>query len=145
MKTAIVYYSQHHGNTKKLLDAIASKDAVTLIDVTEQPDADLSSFDRIGFASGIYFSSFAKQLLTFADAHLPKSKDVFYIYTHGAPVGGFLKGIRAIADKKRCKELGAYHCLGFDTFGPFKLVGGVAKGHPTEEEIKGAVAFYQGL
>ena len=145
MKTAIVYYSQHHGNTKKLLDAIASKDAVTLIDVTEQPDADLSSFDRIGFASGIYFSSFAKQLLAFADAHLPKSKDVFYIYTHGAPVGGFLKGIRAIADKKRCKELGAYHCLGFDTFGPFKLVGGVAKGHPTEEEIKGAVAFYQGL
>ena len=54
MKTAIVYYSQHHGNTKKLLDAIASKDAVTLIDVTEQPDADLSAFDRIGFASGIF-------------------------------------------------------------------------------------------
>ena len=25
MKTAIVYYSQHHGNTKKLLDAIADK------------------------------------------------------------------------------------------------------------------------
>lgn len=70
---------------------------------------------------------------------------MFFIYTHGAPVGGFLKGIRAIADKKRCREIGAYHCLGFDTFGPFKLVGGVAKGHPTEEEIKGAVAFYQGL
>ena len=145
MKTAIVYYSQHHGNTKKLLDAIASRDAVTLIDVTEQPDADLSAFDRIGFASGIYFNSFAKQILAFADAHLPEGRDVFFIYTHGAPVGGFLKGIRAIADKKRCREIGAYHCLGFDTFGPFKLVGGVAKGHPTEEEIKGAVAFYQGL
>ena len=25
MKTAIVYYSQHHGNTKKLIDAIAEK------------------------------------------------------------------------------------------------------------------------
>ena len=33
MKTAIVYYSQHHGNTKKLLDAIAEKHDVTLIDV----------------------------------------------------------------------------------------------------------------
>ena len=32
MKTAIVYYSAHHGNTKKLLDAIAVKNAVTLID-----------------------------------------------------------------------------------------------------------------
>ena len=36
MKTAIVYYSKHHGNTKKLLDAIAAENEVTLIDVTEQ-------------------------------------------------------------------------------------------------------------
>ena len=75
---------------------------------------------------------------------------MFYIYTHGAPVGGapvgsFLKGIRKIAEKRHCREIGVYHCLGFDTFGPFKLVGGVAKGHPTEEEIRGAVEFYQGL
>ena len=145
MNTAIAYYSQHHGNTKKLLDAIAAEYAVTLIDVTDQPDADLSSFDRIGFASGIYFSSFAKQLLVFADAHLPERKDVFYIYTHGAPVGGFLKGIREIAEKKHCRELGAYHCLGFDTFGPFRLVGGIAKGHPTGKEIAGAVEFYRQL
>ena len=90
--------------------------------MTEQPDADLTSFDRIGFASGIYFSSVAKQLLSFADVHLPENKDVFYIYTYGAPVSGFLKGIREIAEKKHCRELGAYHCLGFDTFGPFKIV-----------------------
>lgn len=146
MTTAIVYYSKHHGNTKKLLDAIAAVDnTVTLIDVTEQPRADLSSFDRVGLASGIYYSAFAKQMLTFAEAHLPEGKDVFYLYTHGAPVGGFLKGMREIADRKRCRELGAYHCLGYDTFGPFKLVGGIAKGHPTEEEIAEAVRFYQSL
>ncbi|MDI9497665.1 MAG: flavodoxin domain-containing protein [Bacillota bacterium] len=146
MTTAIVYYSQHHGNTKKLLDAIASIDSsVTLFDVTENPDVDLSFYDRIGFASGIYFNSFARQILSFADAHLPKNKDVFYIYTHGAPVGSFLKGIREIAEKKNCRELGSYHCLGFDTFGPFKLVGGIARGHPDEEEIAAAVSFYKAL
>lgn len=146
MTTAIIYYSKHHGNTKKLLDAIAAfDDSVTLIDATEQKDVDLSSFDRIGLASGIYFSSFAKQILTFAENHLPEGKDVFYIYTHGAPVGGFLKGIRKIAKKKHCRELGKYHCYGFDTFGPFKAVGGIAKGHPTEKEIAGAVRFYQEL
>ncbi len=146
MNTAIVYYSLHHGNTKKLLDAIAQADpTVSLIDVTRQPDADLSSFDRIGFASGIYFSSFAKQVIAFAEAHLPEQKEVFYIYTHGAPVGGFLKGIRAVAEARNCREIGAYHCLGFDTFGPFKLIGGIAKGHPTEEEVAAAVKFYQAL
>lgn len=145
MSTAIVYYSKHHGNTKKLLDAIAEKHPVTLIDATAQPDADLSGYERIGFASGIYYSAFAKQIISFANAHLPERKDVFYIYTHGAPKGDFLKAMREIADKKHCREIGEYRCQGFDTFGPFKLVGGIAKGHPTEEEIKGAVTFYQQL
>ena len=145
MKTAIVYYSQHHGNTKKLLDAIAATENVTLIDVTAQPSADLSDYDRIGFASGIYYSSFAKQIVTFASEHMPEGKDVFYIYTHGAPKGDFLKAMREIAGKKRCREIGAYHCQGYDTFGPFKLVGGLAKGHPTETEIAAAVTFYQRL
>lgn len=146
MRTAIVYYSKHHGNTKKLLDAIAAADAdVTLIDVTERPDADLSPYDRIGLASGIYYGTFARQILSFAEARLPEGRDVFYIYTHGAPKGSFLKGIRGIAAKKRCREIGRYHCLGFDTFGPFKLIGGVAKGHPSAEEIAGAARFYRAL
>ena len=145
MSTAIVYYSKHHGNTKKLLDAIADKNEVTLIDVVAQPDADLSAYDRIGLASGIYFSSFAKQILSFADEHLPENKEVFYIYTHGAPGGNFLKAIRDIAEKKHCKEIGEYRCQGYDTFGPFKLVGGIAKGHPTDDEVAGAVEFYKKL
>ena len=145
MSTAIVYYSKHHGNTKKLLDAIAEKHPVTLIDVTAQPDADLSGYERIGFASGIYYSAFAKQIISFANAHLPERKDVFYIYTHGAPKGDFLKAMREIADKKHCKELGEYRCQGYDTFGPFKLIGGIAKGHPTEEEIAAAVEWYTTL
>ena len=145
MKTAIVYYSEHHGNTKKLLDAIAAKHDVTLINVTKTPETDLSGYDRIGLASGIYYSSFAKQLLAYAEEHLPEGKDVFYIFTHGAPKGMFLNAVRKIAEAKHCRELGDYHCLGFDTFGPFKLVGGIAKGHPTEDEISGAVSFYEGL
>ena len=121
MKTAIVYYSEHHGNTRKLLDAIAAQHDVDLIDITKNPSADLSGYDRIGFASGIYYSAFAKQLLEFARTSLPEGKDVFFICTHGAPSGAFMK------------------------FGPFKLVGGIAKGHPTEEELRGAVAFYDNL
>ena len=145
MKTAVVYYSVHHGNTKKLLDAIAAEEEVTLIDVTAASVTDLTSFDRIGFASGIYFNGFAKQILSFASKYLPADKDVFFIFTHGAPVGSFLKGIRAVTEKKNCRELGSYHCLGYDTFGPFKLMGGISKGHPSNEEIAAAVRFYRSL
>jgi len=145
-RTAIVFYSKHHGNTKKLLDAIVEKDnSVTLIDVNEQPDADLSSFDRIGLASGIYYSSFAKQIIAFAESNLPEYKDVFYIYTHGAPIGSFLREIRAAAKKKNCREIGKYHCCGFDTFGLFGKIGGISKGHPDEKDISKAVDFYRAL
>ena len=146
MKTGILYYSKHHANTKKLLDAIKEADSqVDLIDVTTAGTVELSGYDRIGIASGIYYTNFAKQVISYASDHLPEGKSVFFIYTHGAPTGGFLKGIREITGRKHCKELGEYRCQGFDTFGPFKLVGGIAKGHPTKEEIDAAVKFYQGL
>ena len=149
MKTAIIYYSRHHGNTKKLVDGIAAAVSapgeITAIDIVQNPEADLSEYDRIGIASGIYFGGFAKQIIAYAEEHLPEGKEVFFLYTHGSGGGDFLKGIREVTDKKQCTELGSYHCKGFDTFGPFKLVGGIAKGHPTEEEIAGAAAFYKGL
>ena len=54
MKTAILFYSKHHGNTKKLLDAIAAADPdVDLVDVTTAGKTNLSGYDRIGIASGI--------------------------------------------------------------------------------------------
>ncbi len=145
MKTAIVYYSTHHGNTKKLVNAIAAANEVTLIDVTKKPTTDLTGFDRIGFASGIYYSSFARQVLQFASVNLPAQKDVFFLATCGSPQKNYFNAIRKVSKDKQCRELGSHLCLGFDTFGPFKLVGGIRKGHPTEEEIRAAVEFYRGL
>ena len=58
MRKAIVYASVHHGNTEKLVKRIAEECQVDLIDAVKQPNADLSSYDMIGFASGIYFSKF---------------------------------------------------------------------------------------
>lgn len=54
MKTAIVYTSVHHGNTEKVVKAIAEKHPeVELIDATKTILKDLASYDLIGFASGV--------------------------------------------------------------------------------------------
>ena len=52
MKTAIIYTSVHHGNTKKIIDEIAKTNEVDLIDATQVTEKDLSGYDLIGFASG---------------------------------------------------------------------------------------------
>jgi len=146
LTTAIIYYSKHHGNTKKLLDAIAAADPeVELVDATEKHELDLRRYDRIGFASGIYYGKFAEQVINFAKVNLPLEKNVFFIATAGNPTKSCFNSIVAVAEEKRAKELGRYISKGFDTFGPFKLVGGLQKGHPTDDEIQGAVEFYKGL
>lgn len=145
MKTAIVYYSKHHGNTKKLLDAIAEKHPVTLLDVTEEPTVDWNAYDRIGFASGIYYSKFHKRLLKFAEEHLPEGKPTFFLYTYGAEKKGYTDAITKAVEKHHAPILGAYGCFGFNTFGPFKLIGGIAKGHPDTDDLAKAVAFYEQL
>lgn len=145
MKTAVVYYSKHHGNTKKVLDAIAKEHEITLIDVLEQPNADLSSYDRVGFASGIYYSKFQKTLLKFAEEHMPEGKETFFVYTYGAKKEGYTKAISEAVKKHHAKIMGEFGCFGFNTFGPFKLIGGIAKGHPDQKDYDDAVKFYESL
>lgn len=145
MKTAIVYYSKHHGNTKKLLTAIAENNDIALIDAAAGAIPDLTQYDRIGFASGIYYSKFHKSVLKAAENSLPDNKETFFIYTYGADKKGYTAAITEAVSKHGAKILGAYGCFGFNTFGPFKLIGGIAKGHPDADEILGALSFYEKL
>lgn len=145
MKTAIIYYSKHHENTKRLLDAISSAHDVTLIDASQTKEFDLTAYDIIGFASGIYYSKFHKSVLQFAQHNLPRNKSVFFLYTCGTQKDSYTKSIKSIALQKSAVIKGSFGCLGFDTFGPFKLVGGIAKGHPNQEDIRHAAEFFNGI
>ena len=144
MKTAICYYSRHHGNTLKVLEAMARGNDIDLIDVTARTAVHLEEYDCIGFASGIYYSKFQKSVLDFAGQYLPEGKDVFFVYTCGSMGKGYTKAIAEAAAKK-AHILGEYGCRGFDTFGPFKLVGGIAKGHPDADDLQKAKDFYQSI
>ncbi len=143
-KTAIAYYSQHHQNTKRLVSAIKDHLDITLIDTANPEKVDLSSYDVIGFASGIYYGKFHNSVMDFAKNYLPQGKKVFLLYTCGSNrPQKYTKAIQEIIDSKGCPVLGVYSCPGFDTFGPFRLIGGIAKGRPNEEDMVKAVAFCQ--
>ena len=147
MKTAIVYHSYHHGNTKKLVDAIAAAHSdIVLFDAESCHADDLVPFDLIGLASGIYYFSFHKSILQIA-AELPPQKRVFLLSTYGGNKLGmnYARKLEAVLANRQAEIIGRYSCLGFNTYGFFKLFGGTAKGHPTDDEIRQAVAFYDSL
>ena len=56
-----------------------------------------------------------------------------------------IEAAKEAAKEKKARILGTYGCSGYDTFGPFKLVGGLKKGHPDAKEIGEAVQFYRSL
>ncbi|SFI87089.1 Flavodoxin [Treponema bryantii] len=147
MKTAIVYASVHHKNTEKVVKAIAEKHPeIELIDATKTILKDLASYDLIGFASGIFYGKFHKSLLSFITENLPLRKKVFVMYTCGSDrAEAYLKDIKDLIKSKECTLTAAYSCLAYDTFGPFKLLGGINKGHPNEADLQKAVDFYEGL
>ena len=93
----------------------------------------MSDYDRIGFASGIYFSKFHQTILKFASENLPENKKVFMICTYGGSAA--YKSLEFILKEKKTYIIGKFGCKGYDTFGPFKLVGGIAKGHPDEKDL----------
>ena len=142
MKSCIVYASTHHGNTLKVIGAIARDCGVELIDATTVKEKDLSGYDVIGFASGIYATQFHQSVINFATANLPEKKKIFTVMT-SASNKDFSKGFLKFIEDKQPEFLGAYTCKGYNTFGPFKLVGGTAKGHPDEADLKAAVEFYK--
>lgn len=143
MKTAICYYSRHHGNTRKVLEAMAGEGGTELIDVTARRAVRLEEYDCIGFASGIYYGTFQEGVLQFARQYLPEGKDVFFVCTYGVFRPGYSSAIGQIALEKGCRVLGTFGCRGFDTFGPFRLVGGIAKGRPNERDLDKARSFFR--
>lgn len=137
-KMLIIYHSEHHMNTKKLVEE-ASKDLDIVCTSIENFDESLlDNVNVIGLASGIFYGKHHKTLIEFVDTHnhLFKNKEVFVIYTAGSnnqQLGSYLVkkleyyGIRVI---------GTFNCLGWDSYGPYKLIGGVYKDHPNQEDIQ---------
>ena len=146
MKTAILYASVHHGNTKKVAEAMAETLSADLFDLTKESDIDISGYDLIGLASGIYYFNMHKSIRKFAQAAAfrPEQK-VFLVCTCGAEGKDYTKSVRKILEDKQVEVLDGFRCRGFDTFGPLALFGGVAKGRPNAEDLDRAREYAKNL
>lgn len=81
--------------------------------------------------------------MKFASENLPDNKKVFLICTYDGNAN--YKSLEDILKEKKADIIGKFGCKGYDTFGPFKLMGGIAKGHPDEKNLETAVSFVKGF
>ena len=118
---------------------------IDLIDATVRQTVRLEDYDCVGFASGVYFGKFHTSVLHAARQYLPHGKPVFFVCTYGGGMGQSTRELKELAGERGCAVLGTFGCKGYDTFGPFKLVGGLAKGRPDEGDLDRARGFFRDI
>jgi flavodoxin len=158
MKTLIIVHSYHHGNTRKVAEAMAEALGATVKAPHDIKVGELKSYDLVGFGSGIDSDHNYAPLLELADA-LPPSpgKKAFVFSTSGAPEAlmgrGFIQGyskkchaaLRAKLALKGFGVEGEFICPGFNTNAFLWRIGGVNKGRPNAADLDRARIFAREL
>ena len=142
MKSMIVYASRHHGNTEKLVRHLANRYGIALVDAQAVQSLEGEEYDLIGFASGMDFGKFYPSVTALAQM-LPPGKCVYALYTCARDQAKYGSEIEEIAGQKGCRYLGKYGCKGYNTYGPWKIIGGMNKAHPDAQELEKACVFYE--
>ncbi len=153
LNAIIICYSHHHLNTQKVAEVIAKalSDKTLSVEIKKPAEVDvanLSSYGLIGFGSGIYFGKHHKTLLNLADK-LPQATNqkVFIFSTSGQANNSenLHKKLREKLQNKGYEILSEFNCPGYDTVLFTRIVGGIQKGHPNEEDLKAAQTFAENL
>ncbi len=146
MNILLVVESKHLGNTLKISKAMSESVPVTIVNTQEAKELSLSDYDIVGFGSGIYMGKHDKRILKFAQGLSHNEAYTFVISTSGS--ADFDDNNKALIDiliKKNKTVLGVFSCKALDKFTFLKLIGGVNKGLPSENDYKNAQAFIQNV
>ena len=142
MKTIILYASTHHGNTRKIVERMAKQMGAKTVDVVKEGIPDISPYKLIGLASGVYFGGFHETLVKFAqEAEFTPEQRVFLADTCGIGWKDYTGNIRRLLESRGVTCQGRFQCRGYDTYGPWKLIGGIARKHPDETDLRKAELF----
>lgn len=146
MEILIIISSTHMGNTRKIAEAMAQTVPATIVEFENISDYDLDDYDIVGFGSGIYFGKHDTKIMEFVKKACDEKAYAFVFSTSGS--SNFEKNNKPLVDLLKRKNkivLGWFGCKAFDKFGPFKLVGGINKGHPNEKDFKDAQKFIENV
>lgn len=146
MRSTLVCASVSHGNTRRIADAIAPILQATVIEPEGLDPERLGDDDLVGFGSGIFLGSFHDRLLDGIRA-LPDRQHAgtaFVFATSGFPefkIRPFTAPVVKLLRQKGFDVLDTFVCRGWDTFWPFKPVGGLRKGRPAATDLQAARSF----
>ncbi|MDJ0460741.1 flavodoxin family protein [Streptomyces sp. H27-C3] len=141
-KALIICASVSHGNTRRVAELMGELLGAPVVEPEEVDSTE--GYDLIGFGSGIFLQKFHPRLREFVSS-LPRQQGRAFVFaTSGLPAPRFGPMVRLLEGKGFEVE-DTFSCRGFDTWAPFKLVGGIRKGRPDNRDLAAARSFAKGL
>ncbi|OBI62973.1 flavodoxin family protein [Mycobacterium sp. E796] len=139
MKSLVVCTSKSHGNTRRVADRMAEVLGAEVVDPESVDPESLRQYDLVGFGSGIYYMAVDERLRNLI-RRTPRVDHVraFTFFTSGAravPLLDYNKPVRKHLEEKGFEVIGSFSCRGFDTVGPFGLIGGINRGRPDDRDL----------
>ncbi|WP_329389568.1 flavodoxin family protein [Streptomyces sp. NBC_01351] len=148
MKAVIVCVSVSHGNTRRVADTMARTLGAKVVTPEEADPRELADADLVGFGSGVFHGRLHPRLTGFVTA-LPAGRGRAFVFaTSGLPEippAPFTRPLVRLLEGKGFEVTGSFSCRAFDTWAPFKLVGGINKQRPDTADLAAARAFAERL
>ncbi|MFE2287097.1 flavodoxin family protein [Streptomyces sp. NPDC059443] len=149
MKAVIVCASVSHGNTRRVADTMARVLGAKVVTPEQADPAELAGADLVGFGSGVFYGRLHSSLTATVEA-LPAGRRsrAFVFATSGlpeVPLAPVTRPLVRLLEAKGFGVDGSFSCRAFDTWAPFKLVGGINKQRPNPGDLAAAQAFAERL
>ncbi|WP_306317133.1 MULTISPECIES: flavodoxin family protein [unclassified Streptomyces] len=148
MKTLIVCTSVSHGNTRRVADAMAPVLEAKVVSPEAVDPAEMADADLLGFGSGVFYGRLHPGLSRFVE-ELPAARGRAFVFaTSGLPElppAPFTRPLARTLQGKGYTVAGTFTCRAFDTWMPFRLVGGLNKRRPNTGDLAAAKEFAERL
>jgi flavodoxin len=153
MKAVIVCASVSHGNTGRIAEVMGSVLSAPVVEPEEVDPAELAAYDLVGLGSGIFSGRFHPRLRRFAAALPAVATEgpcgrAFVLTTSGLPeprFRPFTRPMERLLERKGFAVTEGFSCRGYDTWLPFRLVGGIHRTRPDADDLAAAHAFAERL
>ena len=149
MKSIIFYSSYYRTNTENLAQVMSSEMEGELKNTNDLKieDYDISSYDLIGFGSGVYREDLSPQVYRLIERLELSGKNVFVFSTSGIGMTFYNKRLYRHLSRKGALPAGSFACKGSFTASDFSknrifhLLGKSAEGHPDDKDLSDARKF----
>lgn len=148
MKAVIVCASVSHGNTRRIADSMARVLGADVVAPEEADPGELAGADLVGFGAGVFHGRLHPRLTDLVKALPPGRGRAFVFATSGLPeipVAPFTRPLVRLLRGRGFEVEGSFSCRAYDTWAPFRLVGGINRQRPDSRDLAAARAFAQWL